>query len=185
MPAELPDVEADEAQFEHTDPWVDAPLQCDYGYNIKISPTAYVNANSTFIDTCEVYIGPRVLVGPNCSFYSGRHPLDPAVRNGLKGPETGQPIWIEEDAWLGGGVTILSGVRVGRGAVCGAGSVVTKDVPPFHLVAGNPARIIRKIESAWDTQNTGAAAENPMESTGTAMAEHAAKIEQLEGRSSS
>lgn len=84
--------------------------------------------------------------GPNASFYSGTHPLDPFLRNGTKGPESGKPITIGEDCWLGGNVTIVPGVTLGRGVTVGAGSVVTKDVPPFHCVAGNPARILRKIE---------------------------------------
>jgi len=85
-------------------------------------------------------------VGPSCSFYSGTHPLDPFLRNGIKGPEFGKPINIGADCWFGGNVIVLPGVTIGRGCTIGAGSVVTKDVPDFHVVAGNPARIIRKIE---------------------------------------
>ena len=72
--------------------------------------------------------------------------MDPFLRNGIKGPELGDPIDIGEDCWFGGNVVVLPGVTIGRGATVGAGSVVTKDVPAFHVVAGNPARIIRKIE---------------------------------------
>lgn len=86
------------------------------------------------------------MVGPNCSFYSGTHPLDPTVRNGTRGPETGQPITIGEDCWLGGNVIVLPGVTIGNGATVGAGSVVTKDVEPYTVVVGNPAREIKKIE---------------------------------------
>jgi acetyltransferase-like isoleucine patch superfamily enzyme len=106
----------------------------------------FVNFNATFIDTCPITIGDRTLVGPNCSFYSGTHPLDPFLRNGIKGPEFGGAIVVGEDCWLGGNVIMLPGVTIGRGCTVGAGSVVTKDVPDFHVVAGNPARIIRKIE---------------------------------------
>ena len=60
------------------------------------------------------------------SLYSGSHPLDPEIRNGTKGPETGREIHIGEDCWIGGNVTILPGVTVGRGSTVGAGSVVTK-----------------------------------------------------------
>ena len=58
----------------------------------------------------------------------------------------GKPIDIGEDCWFGGNVIVLPGVTIGRGVTVGAGSVVTKDVPAFHVVAGNPARIIKKIE---------------------------------------
>lgn len=105
-----------------------------------------VNFNSTFIDSCEISLGDRTMVGPNCSFFSGTHPLDPTVRNGTRGPETGKPIRIGEDCWFGGNCIVLPGVTIGKGSTVGAGSVVTKDVPEYHCVAGNPARIIRKIE---------------------------------------
>ena len=70
-------------------------------------------------------IGDRTLFAPNISLYSGTHPLDPEVRNGTQGPEMGGEIHIEEDCWLGGNVTVLPGVRIGKGSVVGAGSVVT------------------------------------------------------------
>ncbi|KAK1238676.1 hypothetical protein MKX07_004252 [Trichoderma sp. CBMAI-0711] len=124
--------EQDEALLEDY-PWVEGPLKMDYGYNVN-----------TFIDTCLITIGARTLIGPNCSFYSGTHPLDHRVRNGTRGPESGKPIVVGEDCWLGGGVTVLPGVTIGKGVVVGAGSVVTRDVPEGVVVAGNPARVLRK-----------------------------------------
>lgn len=112
----------------------------------RLGKNVYVNCNSTWIDTCEISVGARTLIGPNCSFFSGTHPLDPHLRNGTRGPETGKPISIGEDCWFGGNCIVLPGVTIGKGSTVGAGSVVTKDVPPYHCVAGNPARIIRKIE---------------------------------------
>jgi len=100
----------------------------------------------TFLDTCLITIGARTLIASNCSFYAATHPIDPFLRNGIKGPELGSPITIGEDCWIGGNVTVCPGVTIGRGVTVGAGSVVTKDVPPYHVVAGNPARILRKIE---------------------------------------
>jgi acetyltransferase-like isoleucine patch superfamily enzyme len=105
----------------------------------------YVNFNATFLDTCLIQIGSRTMIGPNCSFYAATHPLHPRVRNGTKGPEFGKPITIGEDCWLGGNVIILPGVTLGNGVVVGAGSVVAKDVPDHHVVAGNPARILKAI----------------------------------------
>ncbi|KPM46427.1 hypothetical protein AK830_g121 [Neonectria ditissima] len=127
-------------------PWVEGPVHLDYGYNVKLGKGVFINYNSAWVDTCPITIGARTLVGPNCSFYSGIHPLDPNVRNGLQGPETGKPITIGEDCWLGGNVTILPGVTIGRGSTVGAGSVVTKDVPKHVVVAGNPARVIRELD---------------------------------------
>lgn len=86
----------------------------------------FINFNCTILDTCLVTIGARTLFGPNVSLYSATHPLDPDVRNGTKGPETGKEIHIGEDCWIGGSVIVLPGVTIGNGAVVGAGSVVTK-----------------------------------------------------------
>ncbi|KAL7818432.1 trimeric LpxA-like protein [Trichoderma gracile] len=143
LPERAATEEQDEALLEDY-PWVEGPLKMDYGYNVKLGPNVFVNSNSTFIDTCPIAIGARTLVGPNCSFYSGTHPLDHRVRNGTRGPESGKPIVVEEDCWLGGGVTVLPGVTIGKGAVVGAGSVVTRDVPAGVVVVGNPARVLRR-----------------------------------------
>jgi acetyltransferase-like isoleucine patch superfamily enzyme len=111
------------------------PLNADYGFNIKLGPGSMINWNSSWVDTCPILIGARTIVGPNCCFYSGTHPVDPATRNGLAGPESGREIEIGEDCWLGGNVIVLAGVRIGRGCTIGAGSVVTKVRPPFVPLA--------------------------------------------------
>jgi len=111
----------------------------------RLGEGVYVNFNCTFLDTCVITIGARTLLGPNCCFFSASHPVDPFLRNGIQGPEDGKPITVGEDCWFGGNVIVLPGVTIGRGVTIGAGSVVTKDIPAFHVAAGNPARIIRKI----------------------------------------
>jgi len=77
------------------------------------------------------------MFGPNVSLFAGMHPLDPALRNGMKGPEMGKPITIGEDCWIGGNVIVLPGVVIGKGVTIGAGSVVTKvyfaSFPPLFL----------------------------------------------------
>lgn len=118
---------------------------CLFIYVPRFGKNVYVNSNSTWIDTCLITVGSRTLIGPNCSFYSGTHPTDPRVRNGTKGPENGAPITIGEDCWFGGNVTVLPGVTIGRGSTLGAGCVVTKDIPPFSVAVGNPARILGPV----------------------------------------
>ncbi|KAI9888886.1 MAG: hypothetical protein M1814_006175 [Vezdaea aestivalis] len=149
LPTPLPAPEEDDAQFSQ-DPWIEPPFRADYGTNVHFGANVFVNFNSVIIDSAAVHIGSRTLVGPNVYFYTGFHPLDPKQRNGTVGPEGGREIVVEEDCWLGGNVTILGGVRIGRGATVGAGSVVTKDVPPFAVVVGNPARVIRTLENTLD-----------------------------------
>ncbi|KAK1148142.1 hypothetical protein N8T08_010783 [Aspergillus melleus] len=147
-----PSEESEDATL-HAYPWIERPMAMDYGTNVKVGSNVFINFNCTFVDTCLVSIGSRTLVGPNVSFYSGTHPTDPYLRNGTNGPESGKPITVGEDCWIAGNVTILPGVTIGEGSTVGAGSVVTKDVPPFHVVAGNPAKIIRKIEPMAKPQN--------------------------------
>ena len=108
---------------------MEPPIQMDYGTNVKVASNVFMNVNCVFLDTCITSIGSRTLVGPNVSFFSGTHPLDPELRDGTAGPETGKEIHVEEDCWIGGNAMILPGVRVGRGASIGAGSVVTKVSP--------------------------------------------------------
>jgi len=118
----------------------------------RLGKNVFVNFNSVWLDTCTITVGARTLIGPNCSFFSGTHPLDPFLRNGTRGPESGSPIRIGEDCWLGGNVIVLPGVTIGRGVTVGAGSVVTKDVPDFVCVVGNPARILKKVDVSGSAQ---------------------------------
>ena len=117
--------EEDEALFGEA-AWVESPVRIDYGTNVELGDNVFINFNCTILDTCKVTIGARTLLASNVSLFSGTHPLDPDVRNGTKGPELGGEIHIEEDCWIGGNVTIIPGVRIGKGSVVGAGSVVTK-----------------------------------------------------------
>lgn len=123
---------------------VEPDFHCDYGTNITVGEDFYANFNLVILDVAPVRIGDRVMIAPNVGLYTAGHPLHPDSRN--SGYEYGQPITLEDDVWLGGGVSVLPGVRIGRGAVIGAGSVVTGDIPPMVLAAGNPCRVIRPIQ---------------------------------------
>ena len=125
LPPQLPNAKDDEDQYEMC-PWIEPPFRADYGTNLRFGQGVYINFDCTILDTCVVTIGDRCVLGPHVNIYSATHPLDPAVRNGTKGPEAGAEIHIEDDCWIGGAVTILPGVTIGRGSTVGAGSVVTK-----------------------------------------------------------
>jgi Acetyltransferase (isoleucine patch superfamily) len=117
----------------------------------------YVGENSKIWSGAEIKIGDRVLIGHNSSIFdSDTHPLNPRERHAqyvdiiTTGHPTRidlreEPVLIEDDVWIGCNVVVLKGVSIGRGAVVGAGSVVTKDVRAYVIVAGNPARIVREL----------------------------------------
>ncbi len=122
---------------------IEPSFWCDYGYNIEMGDNFYANHNLTVLDAAKVSIGSNVFIGPNCSIYTAGHPLEVESRNA--GLEYAYPITIEDNVWIGGGVTILPGVTIGGGTTIGAGSIVTKDIPSGVVAAGNPCRVIRKI----------------------------------------
>lgn len=83
------------------------------------------------------------MFAPCVQVYTATHPTDPIERRTV---ELGKPVRIGEDCWIGGGAIILPGVTIGDGVTVGAGSVVTKDVESYVVVAGNPAKVIRRLE---------------------------------------
>ena len=120
---------------------IEPPFHCDYGANIRVGERFYANVGCVFLDCAPVTIGDRVKLGPNVQLLAVSHPLDRTLR--ARGLEYGEPIEIGDDVWIGGGAILLPGVSVAEGAVVGAGSVVTRDVPADTIVAGNPARPVR------------------------------------------
>jgi maltose O-acetyltransferase len=119
------------------------PLQMDYGYRTTIGPRTFINVGAVILDVGRVSIGADVQIGPNVQLLTPTHPLDPEVR--LTGLEAAEPITIEDNVWLGGGVIVCPGVTIGRDTVVGAGAVVTRDLPPAVLAVGNPVRVIRAL----------------------------------------
>ncbi len=117
---------------------------CDYGYNIEIGENFYSNHNLTILDCNKVTFGDNVFIGPNCAFYTAIHPLDAKTRN--EGLESAKSIKVGNNVWFGGNVVVLPDVTIGDNSVIGAGSVVTKDIPPNSLAVGNPCKVIRIIE---------------------------------------
>ncbi|KAK9478971.1 trimeric LpxA-like protein [Lipomyces japonicus] len=123
---------------------IEPPFNIDYGCNISIGNDFYANFNLVILDCALVQIGDRVLFGPNVSLLSATH--ETGVQSRRDGVEYAKPIRIGNDCWLGGNVTVLPGITIGDGVTVGAGSVVTKDVPPYTVVVGSPARVVKKLE---------------------------------------
>lgn len=135
--------------------FLQGPVYFDYGIFTHIGSYFYANFNLTILDCGPVHIGDNVFIGPNTSLVTPVHPLRWQERNirmredgSLYGLEYAKPITIEDNCWLGSNVTVLGGVCIGEGCVIGAGSVVTRDIPPHSLAVGNPCRVIRPITEA-------------------------------------
>ncbi|MBQ8482328.1 MAG: sugar O-acetyltransferase [Alphaproteobacteria bacterium] len=120
------------------------PFHCDYGYQIFVGENFFANFDCVFLDAAPIEIGDNCMIGPKTCIYAISHPFNPQERQ--KGIGLPQKVTIGNNVWIGGGATILSGVSLGNNVIVGAGSVVTKSFPDNVVIAGNPARIIRKIQ---------------------------------------
>ncbi|MFC2251614.1 sugar O-acetyltransferase [Labrys portucalensis] len=118
------------------------PFYTTGGTDIRVGRNVFINQNCTFYDLGGLDIADDVMIGPNVSILTSSHPLEPSQR---RASVIAKPVAIERNVWIAGGVTIIGGVTIGENSVVAAGSVVTRDVPPNTLVAGNPARVIRSI----------------------------------------
>ena len=120
------------------------PFYTECGVNIKLGKNVFINACCRFQDQGGITIGDGTLVGHNVTIATLNHDYNPNNRASI----TPKPVKIGKNVWIGSDSTILPGVEIGDGAIIGAGSVVTKNVPANTIAAGNPARIIRKIENS-------------------------------------
>ncbi|MDR7116706.1 sugar O-acetyltransferase [Caulobacter sp. BE254] len=118
------------------------PFYTESGVHIRVGREVFINQNCTFYDLGGIDIGDAVMIGPNVSLITSGHPVAPSRR---RDGVVAKPIVIERNVWIAAGATILGGVTVGENSVVAAGAVVTRDVPPDTLVAGNPARVVRSI----------------------------------------
>lgn len=129
------------------------PLTVDYGDTVFIGDDVFINTNFTLVNSGKISIGHRVMIAPNVSLFSINHALDPELRKTYINAQGERevidypaPITIGDDVWIGGHAVVLAGVTIGAGSVVAAGAIVSKDVPPGVLVAGNPAKVIRAIK---------------------------------------
>lgn len=117
---------------------------CDYGSNIFIGNNFYSNYNLVILDCGKVTIGNNVMIAPSVEIYAVGHPIDGEMRR--RGLEYCAPVVIGNDVWIGGRSVINPGVTIGNNVVIGSGSVVTHDIEDGVVAAGNPCKVIRKID---------------------------------------
>ena len=126
---------------------VDYKTYFRYPSRMSIGDHSYINRGcclyGSSLPGVEIVIGNDVALGPHVKIFTASHDYS---TYDLK--DTAASVRVEDNAWVGGGSILLPGVTIGRGAVIGAGSVVTRDIPPFSVAAGNPARVVGSRDMA-------------------------------------
>ena len=139
-----------------------APFYCEYGVNIYVGKECFVNYNCVFLDVSPITLGNGVWLGANVTLATPNHPfiaeerLNADYPDGRHDLEYSAPITIKDGCWICSGATICGGVTIGENSIVAAGAVVTKNVPANSMVAGVPAKVIRKIDeqdriNVWET----------------------------------
>ena len=128
------------------------PIYVHYGIHTTIGAHVFANFNLTIQDDAQVTIGDFCNFGPNVTIVTPVHPLLPGERRCMYSPQGepehlcyAKPVHIGKDCWFGANVVVCPGVTIGDGCVIGAGSVVTRDIPPNSLAVGSPCRVIRTV----------------------------------------
>ena len=124
--------------------YIELPFHANWGgHHVHFGSGVYANSNLTLVDDGHIYVGDKVMFGPNVVIATANHPIDPDLRS--RGLQYNKDVHIGENAWIGAGAIIVPGVHIGKNAVIGAGSVVTKDIPDNVVAVGNPCRVLRDV----------------------------------------
>lgn len=124
--------------------YIEPPFHANWGgKHIHFGQSVFANFNFTAVDDTHIYVGDYTMFGPNVTIATAGHPLLPELRQ--QGYQFNMPVRIGRNCWLGAGVIVLPGVTIGDNTVIGAGSIVTKDIPPNVIAVGNPCRVLREI----------------------------------------
>lgn len=125
--------------------YIEPPFHANFGgKHVHFGNNVYANFNFTCVDDTDIFVGDCTMFGPNVTVATAGHPILPEIR--AKAYQFNIPVRIGRNCWLGAGVVVLPGVTIGDNSVIGAGSVVTKDVPPNVIAVGNPCRVLREID---------------------------------------
>ena len=119
------------------------PFRCEYGTPVSVGAGTFMNYDCVMLDVATITIGAACQVATRVQFLTATHPIDPEPRR--LGWESGEPIVVGDNVWLGGGAILCPGVTIGDDTVVGAGAVVTRDLPAGVIAVGTPARILREI----------------------------------------
>lgn len=123
---------------------IEPPFHANWaGRHVHMGNYVYANFNLTLVDDADIYIGDRVMFGPNVTIATANHPIEPGLRK--KSLQYNRSVSIGNNVWIGSGAVLVPGVTIGDNSVIGAGSVVTKDIPANVVAVGNPCRVIREI----------------------------------------
>lgn len=124
--------------------YIELPFHANWGgINVHFGDWVYANFNLTIVDDGHVYVGDKVMFGPNVTIATANHPIEPGLRDRML--QYNKDVHIENNVWIGANTVIVPGVTIGENAVIGAGSVVTKDIPANVVAVGNPCRVLREI----------------------------------------
>ena len=122
--------------------YIEPPFHANWGgKHCHFGKKVYANFNLTCVDDTHIYVGDHTMIGPNVVLATAGHPICPELRE--KEYQYNMQIHIGRNCWLGAGVIVMPGVTIGDNTVIGAGSVVTKDIPPYSIAVGVPAKVIK------------------------------------------
>ena len=124
--------------------YIEPPLHSNWaGKHVHFGRDVYANFNLTLVDETDIYVGDKVMFGPNVTVATAGHPIEPHLRDLQL--QYNIPVHIGRNVWIGANSVVLPGVTIGENTVFGAGSVVTKDIPANVVAVGNPCRVLRPI----------------------------------------
>ena len=124
--------------------YIELPFHANWGgHHVHFGSGIYANSNLTLVDDGHIYVGNKVMFGPNVTIATAGHPINPILRD--RGLQFNKDVYIGENTWIGAGVIIVPGVHIGNNTVIGAGSIVTKDIPDNVIAVGNPCRVLRNV----------------------------------------